>query len=474
MIKNDFVEFNLKKYPFLQDKVYLTTLEEFNIIFNEDNLKHSLSLGLIEERYVAKIDPNKLLTHHSAILGNTGSGKSTTVRKIISEINKIDSDNLRLHIFDVHDEYGRLLDVEVVNVMEEYGINILNLEHQDWLNLLKPSELVQLPVIEMALKIANCLLIESVDESWLKCFIAYNLYTNQQTDAVTKRTKIIGILNGTGIDTSKYSSQFGNFVQVDEKKFLDDLLEATKGEVEYSYLSSKLEKANYQVDSFENLLIALNYVFLLEESKGNSQARAYSGTLETRIKNIQTRYSKLFENEEKSVDSKAVVYSVSEMDDDLLLFFTTYVLKKEFSKNKSLALKQRAVNVFILEEAHRYISKIKENSQFHEVEVFKKIAREGRKFGCFLLLSSQRPSELSSTVLSQCNNYIIHRIKNNVDLEYLLQTIPYINKNQLSRFSYLPTGTAFLVGELFPIPVEVEVVEESSSNVTTTPQVIFK
>ncbi|HFH9946778.1 TPA: ATP-binding protein [Streptococcus suis] len=473
MIKNNFIEFNLKKYPFLQDKVYLTTLEEFNIIFNEDKLKNSISLGLIEERYVAKIDPNKLLTHHGAILGNTGSGKSTTVRKIISEINKMNSDNLRLHIFDVHDEYGRLPDVEVINVLEDYGINILNLEHQDWLNLVKPSELVQLPVIEMALKIANCLLTETIDESWLKCFIAYNLYTNQQTDAVTKRTKIIGILNGTGIDTSKYNSQFGNFSQVDEQKFLADLLEATNGEVKYSYLSPKIEKANYQVDSFENLLMALNYVFLLEESKGNSQARAYSGTLETRIKNIQTRYSKLFENEEKSFDSKAVVYSVSEMDDDLLLFFTTYVLKKEFSMNKSLALKQRAVNVFILEEAHRYISKIKENSQFHEVEVFKKIAREGRKFGCFLLLSSQRPSELSSTVLSQCNNYIIHRIKNNIDLEYLLQTIPYINKNQLSRFSYLPTGTAFLVGELFPIPVEVEVFEESYSNVTTTPQVIF-
>lgn len=474
MIKNNFVEFNLKKYPFLQDKVYLTTLEEFNIIFNEDKLKNSISLGLIEERYVAKIDPNKLLTHHGAILGNTGSGKSTTVRKIISEINNMSSDNLGVHIFDVHDEYGRLPDVEVINVLEEYGINILSLEHQDWLNLVKPSELVQLPVIEMALKIANCLLTETIDESWLKCFIAYNLYTNQQTDAVTKRTKIIGILNGTGIDTSKYSSQFGNFSPVDEKKFLADLLKATNGEVEYSYLSPKIEKANYQVDSFENLLMALNYVFLLEESKGNSQARAYSGTLETRIKNIQTRYSKLFENEEKSFDSKAVVYSVSEMDDDLLLFFTTYVLKKEFSMNKSLALKQRAVNVFILEEAHRYISKIKENSQFHEVEVFKKIAREGRKFGCFLLLSSQRPSELSSTVLSQCNNYIIHRIKNNVDLEYLLQTIPYINKNQLSRFSYLPTGTAFLVGELFPIPVEVEVFEESHSNVTTTPQVIFR
>ena len=474
MIKDDHIEFNLKKYPFLQDKVYLTTVEEFNIIFNKDKSKQSLSLGLIEERHIAKIDPNKLLTHHSAILGNTGSGKSTTVRKIISEINKIDSDNLRMHIFDVHDEYGQLPDVNVINVLEDYGINLLKLEHQDWLNLVKPSELVQLPVIEMALKIANCLLNNMIEERWLKCFIAYNLYINQQTDAVTKRVKIIGILNGTDIDTSKYNSSFGNFNQTDEKKFLNDLLQATNGKVEYGYLSQKIEKADYQVDSFENLLTALNYVFLLEESKGNSQARAYSGTLETRIKNIQARYSKLFRNDEISVDSKTTVYSVSEMDDDLLLFFTTYILKKEFSKNKGLALEQRAVNVFILEEAHRYISKIKENSQFHEVEVFKKIAREGRKFGCFLLISSQRPSELSSTVLSQCNNYIIHRIKNNIDLEYLLQTIPYINKNQLARFSYLPTGTAFLVGELFPIPVEVEVFEEISSSVATTPQIIFK
>lgn len=474
MIKNDYVEFNLKKYPFLQDKVYLTTIEEFNIIFNENKQKHSLALGLIEEKYIAQIDPNKLLTHHGAILGNTGSGKSTTVRKIISEIKKINSDNLRLHVFDVHDEYAQMSDVEVINVLEDYGINILSLEHQDWLNLVKPSELVQLPVIEMALKIANCFLTGTIEESWLKYFIAYSLYNNQQTDAVAKRTKINGILNGTDIDTSKYHSQYGSFTQEAETKFLNDLKQAMNNEVEYSHLSRKIENANYQVDSFEKLLNALNYVFLLEESKGNNQARSYSGTLETRIKNIQTRYSKLFKNDEIFIDSETVVYSVSEMDDDLLLFFTTYVLKKEFTKNKSLPLKHRAVNVFILEEAHRYVSKMKENSQFHEVEVFKKIAREGRKFGCFLLLSSQRPSELSSTVLSQCNNYIIHRIKNNIDLEYLLQSIPYINKNQLSRFSYLPTGTAFLVGELFPIPVEVEVFEESSSNITTTPQVIYK
>ena len=87
MIKNDVMEFNLKKYPFLQDKVYLTTNKEFEIIFRENSNHNNIILGVIEEKFVAKINPNKLLTHHSAIIGNTGSGKSTTVRKIISEIN---------------------------------------------------------------------------------------------------------------------------------------------------------------------------------------------------------------------------------------------------------------------------------------------------------------------------------------------------------------------------------------------------
>ncbi|HIH0160206.1 TPA: ATP-binding protein [Staphylococcus aureus] len=239
-------------------------------------------------------------------------------------------------------------------------------------------------------------------------------------------------------------------------------------------LSEVIEKAKYNVSSFNKLLEGLNYVFLLEESKGNNQARSYSATLETRIKNVQTRFSNLFGNNDTELEDKSIVYSVSELDDDLLLFFTKFILKKEFEKNKKMKLEDRSVNVFIFEEAHRYISKFKESSQFNEVEAFKKIAREGRKFGCFLMLSSQRPSELSSTVLSQCNNYIVHRVKNNVDLEYLLNSIPYINKFQLNRFSYLPTGTAYIVGELFPIPVEIEIFEEFSKNSTITPEIVYR
>ncbi|MDG0819821.1 ATP-binding protein [Staphylococcus equorum] len=473
MIKRGKIEFNLKKYPFLQDKVYLTSQEEMEMIFSHFHNLNDITIGLIDDQYPAYFNTAKLLTNHTAIIGNTGSGKSTTVRQIISKINNQNTGNLHFHIFDVHDEYQKISGVKRVDVINEFKININNLEMQDWINLIKPSELVQLPILQMALKYANAIENKIITEEWLKCYIALALYRNQQTDAVAKRTKVVSILEGTNIDIEAYDSKFGNMNKFDEKNFIESLENIINGVKDTPILSEVVEKATYNISSFKKLLEGLNYVFLLEESKGNNQARAYSATLETRIKNVQTRFFKLFGNKDTDIDDKSIVYSVSELDDDLLLFFTTFILKKEFEKNKKLELKNRSVNVFVFEEAHRYVSKLKENSQFNEVEVFKNIAREGRKFGCFLMLSSQRPSELSSTVLSQCNNYIVHRIKNNMDLDYLLNTIPYINKFQLNRFSYLPTGTAYIVGELFPIPVEIEIFEEFSKNITVTPEIVY-
>ena len=481
IIQNGKIEFNMKHYPSLRDKVYLTSEEEYNLIFSVEDSTESISLGLIEEKYIAQINLSKIFNHHGAILGNTGSGKSTTIRQIISETQKHSTKNLHLHVFDVHDEYSHINDIEKIDVLNDFKINIENMDLQDWINLVKPSDLVQLPILQTALKLADGIKNNRLSKIWLKCYVAHTLYSYVQTDAVARRTKIINILRETGIDTSGYSSQFANFSGTAEENFLKALIQKMDsehpGETEYSFLHTQLEASEYKTTSFEDLLNGLEFSFLLEECKGNAQARSHCGTLETRIKSIQARYSSLLSSNGDVTpisDSQIIVYSVSNLDDDLLLFFSSYLLKNIFDKNKQLPLEKRDVNIFILEEAHRYISKSRETSSFQEIERFKKIAREGRKFGCFLFLSSQRPSELSSTVLSQCNNYLIHRIKNNLDLDYMLKTIPYIDSNQLTRISYLPTGTAFIVGELFPIPVEVKVFENTSDSVSTTPEILFK
>lgn len=474
------VQFNLSSYPFLRNRVYLASNEDLKILFSITNNGKNIYLGNIKESYPAEIELEKLLNHHTAILGNTGSGKSTTIRQIISQLDNIDSKNLYIHLFDIHNEFATAKENRK-NILEEFKIEICTLGLQDWINLIRPSELVQLPILQTALKLSHAIATHGGDlVIWLKCYLAHTLYNYVQTDVVGKRTKILNILEGTKINTNNYSSQFGNFSPIHEEQFLIDLT-TTMNKIESEmtneeYLSHVLNTSDYKANSFDNLFQGLEYAFLLEESKGNSQVRSYCVTLETRIKSIATRYSVFLTEKRVSQNtfSKINIYEVDDMDDDLLLFFSSYFIKELFEKNKSVSIEDRDIHVVILEEAHRYISKNKEESSFNEVELFKKVAREGRKFGCFLFLSSQRPSELSSTVLSQCNNYILHRIKNNLDLEYMMTTIPYIDKYQLSRISNLPTGYAYLVGDLFPIPIEVDVHEVViENNQSSTPEIKY-
>lgn len=478
MITNSKINFNLKSYPFLQDEVYLTTNEEYQIIFGTQG-EHTLNLGTIAGRFDAQIQTSKLLTFHSAILGNTGSGKSTTIRQILRAILKQNTNNLHIHVFDIHGEYSEFVDREL-NVLDDYSIPLESLELQDWINLVKPSDLVQLPILRMAILLGNALKQKKLNGTWLKVYIAYQAYYGIQSDPVAKRTKIVGILSGTGIDVNQYDSKYANLSPENEKKFVKSLEDKMK-ELEPDslkddqFLQKQINQSFYVVSSFDDLLTGLDFVFYLEESKGNSQARNYSATLETRIKEVQSRYGKLFSGLQiEKNNNPIIVYDVSQLDDDLLLFFVSYISKELFNYNKSKIISSRDVNVLLLEEAHRYVSKEKDTSQLFEIEIFKRIAREGRKFGIFLWLSSQRPSELSGTVLSQINNFLLHRIKNNVDLDYMSKTIPYITQNQLKRLSFLPTGVMYTVGELFPIPIEITVYPpDEKFDVTQTPPIKF-
>ncbi|MGR8838329.1 ATP-binding protein [Leuconostoc falkenbergense] len=478
VIKNNKINFNLKKYPFLRNPVFLTESDDFESIFRVSPAQ-SIPIGMFNQNYSIRFNLNNLLTYHTAILGNTGSGKSTTIRQMVSEIKKIETDNLYLHIFDVHNEYEKLVD-KSIDVLNEYQIEVNSLALEDWINLLEPSDLVQIPILRRALQLGNAMDNKKLKPDWFELYMAYSLYNNVQTDAVAKRAKIIGLLRGKKVDTSHYTT-FGSFTNVKcELKFKKDITDTMK-HLEpnvtdpLEFIHEKIESSDYCIGSFNTLVNSLNYVFLLEESKGNNQIRNFSTTLLTRIEDVQSHYKSLFtESPVERKNDKITVYDVSQLDDELLMFFVSYVSKSIFIQNSQINFDQRNINVLILEEAHRYISREKEKSQPYGVNLFKKIAREGRKFGVFLSISSQRPSELSGTILSQCNNFLLHRIKNNVDLEYMSKTIPYITQNQLKRLSFLPTGTTYAVGELFSIPIEVDVFDnEMTMSPTKTPSVKF-
>lgn len=120
--------------------------------------------------------------------------------------------------------------------------------------------------------------------------------------------------------------------------------------------------------------------------------------------------------------------------------------------------------VMVAEEAHTFIKRYKEESESQSVsdvccKVFEKIAREGRKFGLGLVVSSQRPSELSPTVLSQCNTFLLHRISNDRDQEQVHRLVPDNMRGLLRELPSLPSRHAILLGWASELPVLVRMKE---------------
>lgn len=116
--------------------------------------------------------------------------------------------------------------------------------------------------------------------------------------------------------------------------------------------------------------------------------------------------------------------------------------------------------ILVMEEAHTFIRKISENENSYTSQlctnIFERIAREGRKYGLGLIVSSQRPAELSPTVLSQCNSFILHRIVNDRDQEMVRRLVPDNLGNMLNELPALPTQTAIILGSAVSVPVMVE------------------
>ena len=112
--------------------------------------------------------------------------------------------------------------------------------------------------------------------------------------------------------------------------------------------------------------------------------------------------------------------------------------------------------VIVLEEAHNYIpQRVPDDKELVSRMIFERIAREGRKYGISLVVSSQRPSELSETVLSQCNSFIVHWIQNPRDQEYIKNLVPSVSKELLDQLPILAQRTALVFGDCVRAPAQV-------------------
>lgn len=167
-----------------------------------------------------------------------------------------------------------------------------------------------------------------------------------------------------------------------------------------------------------------------------------------------------------SQDGPLTIIDLSIVPSDIIHIVVSVIARIVFEALQRYRRKNRSVlpTVLVMEEAHSFISKYNYESEDLPparlcTETFERIAKEGRKFGLGLVLSSQRPSELSPTVLSQCNTFLLHRIVNDRDQELVKKLVPDNLGKILNELPTLPTRKAILLGWAAPVPILVEIDE---------------
>ena len=149
---------------------------------------------------------------------------------------------------------------------------------------------------------------------------------------------------------------------------------------------------------------------------------------------------------------------LSAVGDEVVEVVSSVITRLLFDRLRQSDVRNSFPVNLILEEAHRYVPRQSvPASTLDATRIFERVAKEGRKYGLFLMLSSQRPSELSGTVLSQCSNYVVHRIQNPEDLQHIRRMTPFISESVLNRLASLPKQFALVFGTSVSIPTTFKV-----------------
>jgi DNA helicase HerA-like ATPase len=159
--------------------------------------------------------------------------------------------------------------------------------------------------------------------------------------------------------------------------------------------------------------------------------------------------------------SQITILDLNDVGDQVVEVASAVIARLIFERLRRAEPRNRLPVNVVLEEAHRYVAEKPAGYAIEASKIFERVAKEGRKYGMFLLIASQRPSDLSRTVLSQCSNFLVHRIQNPDDLSHIRQMTPFISESIMRRLPSLPKQHALIFGNAVNLPTTFRVREAS-------------
>ncbi len=481
---------------------------ELELILGDQNYldKSNLLFGTspIYKDYVITSNLNNFLANHFAIIGNTGSGKSCGLARLVQNIFFSSGTdvprNAHICLFDAYGEYYNTFDEmnkfpglhsKKYTTQIEFGsASLLTippyfLEVDDLAILLGATEAAQLPVLSKALDLVKIFTSQDPKaEEYKNDIIAKSLLDilSSGRSSSQLRDQIFSVLStyntpslnlNTIIHQPGYDRTFRQCLHIDEQGKIN----AMKLVVEFlqKYVKVDIDKVELQGNTgytLNDLYYALEFALINEGSFNSEIAYERNNVLKSRLQSIinsdQVNFfqfdeyiskadfiEQFFSTGPNGEPVQLVDVNLSYIDDKFAKCITKIFSKLFFDYTTGLEQRGSFSIHIVLEEAHRYVQN---DTDINVIgyNIFDRITKEGRKYGTILGFITQRPSELSKTALSQCSNFVVFRLFYPEDLQIVRGISSNVTDETIEKIKTLHPGMGLVFGTAFKIPLIVQ------------------
>ena len=495
-----FIAGTIKK-PTLTSTLRVINEEELDIIMGKAD-ENSLYIGkspIYKDRSIyANI--NDLFSNHLAIFGNSGSGKSCSVSRIVQNIflnQNFLAQNANLFIFDAYGEYKNAFrDINKINPAYQYKFLTTNpteetdmlfqlpvflFTNDDVALLLNADNHAQLTIIERMMKLAklfsrNDAVTEKLKNHLIAKAIQSVLFSNQ--NASGKKNDIFTIISScqtpafnmnTEIQGIGYTRRFSECFKIDSKGEFGEsvLINEYIAKNLNEELESTIEVPSQAFFTLRDMEKALEFTLIGEGFLNNRLMQDSAIILKVRLHSIINSRNALYFDIKQYITleqyisslivlnhrrSQIININLEDVDDNLAKVIVKIVSKMIFDFSKSRKIRASIPFHLIIEEAHRYV--VADNDKFLlGYNIFERIAKEGRKYGVLIDLISQRPVDISETVVAQMSNFLVLKMTHPKDLEYIEKMLPNVSSDIIEKLNSLQSGTLVSFGNAFKIPL---------------------
>jgi uncharacterized protein len=450
------IDKGLNKYPAVGSKVYLCSSDLIKTLFtNQESNNSSFDIAQLPNNLEISLplNPNQLFGRHCAIVGTTGGGKSYTISRILEEFLRINQSKAIL--IDATGEYENFYNLENVKTVK-FGSNNENtffhysrLRIMDLVALFKPSENSQKPKLIEAIKSLKLVKQLQIHENYNQ-----NIYLKANLPKMNFFSKLGQYRNE--IESDKSDFNIGNLTQ----QIFEECINIGDNTNFGTYNGNERNWVSSLVSRIEHLRAQREFKNIFGFNKQLTDNNEFNQQLEDFLDISQTSQT-LF----------IISLKDASFEKGLREILTNAIGNYLLEESRKYKFKNNPIALFV-DEAHQFLKKTISDDSFDDLELdaFDKIAKECRKHGLFLCISTQTPRDIPIGTLSQMGTFIVHRLINESDRAIIEKACSEGNKNSLTYLPSLQSGEALLISIEMPMPIIIKIKEPMIKPISMTPK----